>query len=211
MDAAVVDLLAEIAAEFHRAQFDRAVGFVIAADEIRHLAEHRLLRDLFGGEFFRRRHVRHLVLMVERALFLDVKRHHDREDRVAMLDRGNTAGRIALTVAQPLDLVDDRNLRIARQDEIAMQRMGQAAFDGAACRHHRLSDHLPTEHPLPARLRAVAAKQVHLDRLEIENGNQVNQAFGHGSAFSFLVIPGRGEASNPESPDSGFALTRVPE
>src|ERR1700692_2968386 len=100
-----------------------------------------------------------------------------------MLDRGDPAGRIALAVAQAFDLVDDRNLRIARQDEIAMQRMRQPALDGAACRYHRLSDHLPAEHPLPARLRAVAPKQIHLDRLEIENGNQVNPAFGHGSAF----------------------------
>jgi len=27
--------------------------------------EHRLLGDFFGGEFFRRRHVRHLVLVIE--------------------------------------------------------------------------------------------------------------------------------------------------
>ena len=67
VDAAVVDLLAEIAAELDRAQFDRTIGFVIAADEIRHLAEHRLLRDFLRGELLRRRHVRHLVLMIERA------------------------------------------------------------------------------------------------------------------------------------------------
>ena len=197
MDAAVVDLLAEIAAELDRAQLDRAVGFVVAADEFRHLAEHRLFRHFFGGEFFRRRHVRHLVLVVERAFLLDMKRHHDREDRVAVLDRGDPAGRIALAVAQPLDLVDDRNLRIAGQDEIAMQRMRQPAFDGAARRHHRLSDHLPAEHPLPARLRAVAAKQVHLDRLEIENGNQVNQAFGHRSAFVALRHSGARRSLEP--------------
>ncbi len=66
-----------------------------------------------------------------------------------------------------------------------MQRMRQAALDGAACRHHRLTDHLAAEHPLPARLRAVAAEHVHLDRLEIEDGNQVNQAVGHDNAFDF--------------------------
>ena len=73
-----------------------------------------------------------------------------------------------------------------------MQRMRQPALDGAACRHHRLPDHLAAEHPLPARLRAVAAEQVHLERLEVEDGNQVDQAFGHGKCFRFLmaVIPG---------------------
>ena len=121
--------------------------------------------------------------MVERAFLFRMERHHDREDRVAMLDRGDAAGRIALAVAQAFDLVDDRDLRIAGQDEIAMDRMRQAALDGAACRDHGLPDHLAAEHPLPARLRAVAAEQVHLELFEIENGNQVDQAFGHGGAF----------------------------
>src|SRR6202521_883266 len=124
-----------------------------------------------------------------------------------MLDRGDPAGRIALAVAQAFDLIDDRNLRIARQDEIAMQRMRQPPFDGAARRHHRLPDHLPAEYPLPARLRAGAAKHVHLDRLEIENGNQVNQAFGHGSAFNLSVRPATttshsGARARRESPES---------
>src|SRR5439155_7188703 len=99
--------------------------------------------------------------------------HHDREDRVAMMDRGDTTGRIALAVAQTFDLVDDRDLRIAGQDEIAMDRMRQAALDGAACRDHRLPNHLAAEHPLPTRLRTVASEQVHLELFEIEDGNQV--------------------------------------
>src|SRR5882757_10291741 len=107
--------------------------------------------------------------MVERAFLLGMKRHHDREDRVAVLDRGDPPGRIALAVTQALDLVDDRDFGIAGQDEIAMQRMRQPAFDGAAGRYHRLSDHLAAEYPLPGRFRAVAAKQVHLDRFEIED------------------------------------------
>ena len=142
--------------------------------------EHWLLGDFLGGEFLRRRNVGHLVLVVELGFLVVVKRHDHREDRVAVLDRGYPAGRIALAVAQPLDLVNNRNLRIAGQDEIAMQRMRQPALDGAARRHHRLSDHLSAEYPLPARLRAVAAEQVHLERLDIEDGDQVDDAFGHG-------------------------------
>jgi hypothetical protein len=106
---------------------------------------------------------------------------------------------IAPAVAEALDLINDRDLRVARQDEVAMQRMRQPAFDGAARRHHRLSDHLSAEHPLPARFRAVAAEQVYLDRLQIENGNQVNQAFGHCVAFNRILR------------DSGFTLARAPE
>src|SRR4051794_30055055 len=67
-----------------------------------------------------------------------------------------------------------------------MQRMRQPAFHGAARRDHRLPDHLAAEHPLPAGLRAAPAEQVHLDRLEIEDGDQVDQAFGHG-ALSVLT------------------------
>src|SRR6185436_13916050 len=92
-------------------------------------------------------------------------------------------GRIAPAVAQPFDLVDDRDLRIAGQDEIAMDRMRQPAFDGAAGRDHGLPDHLTAEHPLPARLRAVAAEQVYLELFEIEDGNEVDEAFGHDGAF----------------------------
>src|SRR3954452_11192196 len=60
-----------------------------------------------------------------------------------------------------------------------MERMRQPPLHGAAARPHRLADHLATESPLPARLRAVAAKQVHLELLEVEDGDQVDQAFGH--------------------------------
>src|SRR5262249_32754502 len=155
--------------------------------EVRHLAEHRLLRHFLRSELFGRRYVGHLLLMIERASFLRVERHHDREDRVAVLDRGDAPRGVALAVAQALNLVDDRNLWIARQDEIAMDGIGQPSLPGAAGRDHRLSDHLTAEYPLPARLRAVAAEQIHLERLEIEDGDQVDQAFGHWRAFSSLV------------------------
>ena len=81
-----------------------------------------------------------------------------------------------------------------------MQRVRQATFDGAARRHHRLSDHLAAEHPLPTGFRTVAPEHVHLDRLEIENGDQVNQTFGHSSAFGLntCVIPGSRNDACPE-------------
>src|SRR5262249_57211718 len=99
--------------------------------------------------------------------------------------------RITPAVAQALDLIDDRNLRIAGKDEITMQRMRQPAFDGAARRDHCLPDHLPTKDPLPARLRAVAAEQVDLQRLNIEDGEKVDQALGHQRPFNFPDVRGR--------------------
>src|SRR4051794_33474160 len=179
MDAAVLDLLAEVTAELDWTQFDRAIGFVVAANEFRHFPEHRLLRHFLGGEFLRQRHIGHFVLMVEGAMLVDMERHHDREDRIAVLDGGNPAGRVALAVAQPLNFVNDRYLRIAGKNEIAVQRVRQPALYGSACGHHRLPDHLAAEHPLPARLRAVAAEQVYLYRLEIEDRDKIDQSFGH--------------------------------
>ena len=85
-----------------------------------------------------------------------------------------------------------------------MDRVRQPALDGAAGRDHRLPDHLAAEHPLPARLRAVAAEQVHLERLDIEDGNEVDQAFGHVAAFILSgVIPGHAKR---EPAISGFRV-----
>ncbi|MGY4283211.1 hypothetical protein ACVWXO_002431 [Bradyrhizobium sp. LM2.7] len=67
--------------------------------------------------------------------------------------------------------------------------MRQPALDGAAGRDHGLSDHLPAEHPLPARLRAVAAEQIHLELFEVEDCDEIDQAFGHGLNF-LAVSPG---------------------
>ena len=82
--------------------------------------------------------------------------------------RDHAPGGEALAVADAVDLVDDRHLRIAREEEIGVQRMGSRALDRAGGRDQRLADHLAAEHALPADLRAAAAKQVHLERLEIE-------------------------------------------
>ena len=51
--------------------------------------------------------------------------------------------------------------------------MRQHALDGAGGGDQRLADHLAAEHALPADLRAAAAKQVHLELFEVEDGEQV--------------------------------------
>ena len=73
---------------------------------------------------------------------------------MAVLDRDDTSGRKTLAVANPVDLIDDRHLRIAAEQEIGVQRM-RAPFrlDGAARGYQRLADHLAAKNPLPARLR----------------------------------------------------------
>ena len=93
--------------------------------------------------------------------------------------RDHPARREAPPVADAVDLVDDRDLRVAGQHEIAVQRMRLAALHGAAGGDQRLADHLAAEHPLPAHLRALAAKQIDLERLEIEDGEKVRHGGRH--------------------------------
>src|SRR3954453_3663851 len=102
---------------------------------------------------------------------------------MAVLDRDHAPRGEALAVADAIDLIDDRHLGIARQKKIGVQRMRRAAadlLDGATRRHQRLSDHLPAEDALPAGLRAPAAKQIYLERLEVEDGKQILDRGGHG-------------------------------
>src|SRR4051794_11373732 len=83
-------------------------------------------------------------------------------------------------IANTLDLIDDRNCRIARSHEIAMQGMNMAVFiDGALCRHQSLTDHLSTKHALPARLRTATTKQIVLKRFNVENIQKIPHGLAH--------------------------------
>ena len=58
--------------------------------------------------------------------------------------------------------------------------MRLAALDGAAGGDERLADDLAAEDALPADLRAVAAEQVDLEPLEIEDLKEIVDGAGHG-------------------------------
>ena len=87
---------------------------------------------------------------------------------MAVLARGNAAGGEALAVADTIDVVDDRDLGVARQQEIGVHGMRRPALHRAHRGHQRLPDHLAAEHALPADLRATAAEQVDVQFFEIE-------------------------------------------
>jgi hypothetical protein len=104
-----------------------------------------------------------------------MKRHRHRENGVTVLDRHHAPRRKTAAVADAVDLVDDRNLGIAAEQKVGVQRMRRAQrqiFDRAAGRHQRLADHLAAEHPLPAVLRRAPAEQIELERLQVENFQQ---------------------------------------
>ncbi len=112
---------------------------------------------------------------------------------MAVLDRLDVAGGETLAVADAVDVVDDRHFGIAAEQEIGVQRMRRPRrhiVDGAAGRDQRLADDLAAEHPLPARLRRTAAKQIHFERFEIENINQFLDGGGHAVFPRAGAVPG---------------------
>ena len=146
---AVGIFLAEIAFELHRPQFDRPLALVIAPHRIGHGRENCLANFRFARQTFRRRHIRHFRLMLEAGL-VSTKRHQHGKDRMAVLARGDAPCGEALAVTDAIDVVDDRNLAIARQQEIGVHGMRRSCLHRAHCGDQRLADHLAAEHALPA-------------------------------------------------------------
>ena len=91
-----------------------------------------------------------------------VERRRQREDRLAVLHRGDPPGGERPAVPDPVHHVDDRHGGVARPDEVGVQRVHRPVVrHRAARRHQRLAGHLAAEHPLPPLvLRAAAAEDV---------------------------------------------------
>ena len=91
-----------------------------------------------------------------------------------MLARGDATRRETLAVADAIDVIDDWNFWIARQQEVRMHRVRRAAgIDSADRRDESLPDNLTTKDPLPADLRQAAEEQVHFERFEVEDIEQI--------------------------------------
>jgi hypothetical protein len=112
------------------------------------------------------------------------------KDLLAVLDCGDAAGGEALAVAGAVDLVQDRNGRIAGADEVGMEGVAYAGLDRAVGGDERLRDDLSAEdasHPIVGRL---AAEEVDLDTLQIEQRDQVGDGiFGEGRGVSHGSYP----------------------
>ena len=72
------------------------------------------------------------------------------EDRPAVLDRHDSAGREAAAVANAIDLVQDRQGRVARAQEVGVEGVHQPGVlvDRAGRGDERLTGHLAAEHAL---------------------------------------------------------------
>ena len=123
---------------------------------------------------------------------MDVERGLEVEDRLAVLDGHDPPGGERLPVADPVDLVDDGDGRVAGSQEVGVERVdplslaapaavvgetppNPRALDGAPRRHQGLAGHLAAEHPGPVVLPAHAPEEVDLQGLEVEQGDELLQ------------------------------------
>ncbi len=77
------------------------------------------------------------------------------EDRLPVLDRDDASGGERLAVADAVDLVEDRRVRVAGTQEVRVERVDVArrpdlgiVLDSASCSDERLSGDLSSEHAL---------------------------------------------------------------
>ena len=85
-----------------------------------------------------------------------------------MLNRDDAAVRETAPVPRSIDFVHDRRVHVTATQELSVQRVGDAAFDGVLCRCQRLAQHLPAEYLWSTDIAAVAAKNVVFDALELQ-------------------------------------------
>ncbi len=105
--------------------------------------------------------------MIE-AVLHDLKGGRHVEYLRAVLDGHDAPVGEALTVQASVDLIDDRRVEIAAAEEVCVQGMHDTTFHRGAGGAERLAEHLPAENLRAADVTALAAKQVHLELLELE-------------------------------------------
>ena len=117
--------------------------------------------------------------MLETDLF-DLEGDRHVENRTTVLDRDDASSRKASTVANSVDLVEDRNRWIAGPKEVPVKRVGRSVLDGATRSHERLGEHLPTKYALAVLLGTPSPEEVDLDRLEIKQVENAFKGSSHG-------------------------------
>jgi hypothetical protein len=119
----------------------------------------------------RPRDVGHRRMMFE-AGFFDLKRDRHTENRATVLDRHDASGRETAAIANPVDLVENRNLGVARPEKITLQRMDLATLDGAIRGDEGLANDLAPKDTLRPFLWTSSTEEVELDFFEIEKLDQ---------------------------------------
>ena len=107
------------------------------------------------------------------------------ENRSPVLNRNDAAVAECLAVPGPVDVVDDRCGDIAATQEIGMQGMRGPPVDRVVRRRQRLPENLTTENLRAADVAALAAEDVLLDPLELEQMQEVGEDRVHFFSLRF--------------------------
>ena len=125
-----------------------------------------------------RGHVRHGELVLQ-ALLGVVEGGRQVEDGPAVLHGHDAPGGERPAVADPVDLVEDGDGRVAGPQEVRVQRVDPAVLDRAPGRHQRLPGHLAAEHPLALLVGLDAPEDVDLNGFEVEQVDEEVQGRAH--------------------------------
>jgi len=131
------------------------------------------------------------VVLVDETGLVGVEGALEVEDRLAPLDGDDPTRRERTSVTDPVDFVDDRAVRVARSEEVRVEGVDPAALDRTTCRDERLRGDLAAEDPKPAVVDAHAPEDVELDRLEVEQVEQLVRRRAHRDTVHFgAMSPG---------------------
>jgi len=127
------------------------------------------VRDAFGEgpDGLGSRDVGHHELVLEAHFFVVKTRLHV-VDGPAVLDGDHATGRETTSVADSVDLVEDRDARVAGAQEVRVQRVNSAVLDRPAGRHQRLGRDLAAEGALAFLGGVLSSEGVELDRLDVK-------------------------------------------
>ena len=166
----------------HRPDLDRSPAQKLLADGGRDLGGDPVRQFQLGSETFGAGHGGRRILVIKPRL-VDLKRGGHVENRPALLDGHDPAGGEALAVPDAIDVVNDRLIDISGPEKIGMQAVGPALRrHGLVGGRQRLPQHLSAVDVAEAQILALAAKDVLLDLLQLQQLQQFfqNVAFNAG-------------------------------
>ena len=128
-------------------------------------------------------HLGHGDLVLE-ALLEVVEGGREVEDGPPVLHGDDTPGGEGAAVADPVDLVEDGHGRVARPQEVRVQRVHPSVLDRAAGGHERLPGHLAAEHALALLVGLDTPEDVDLNGLEVQQVDEELQGRAHPPMFA---------------------------
>ncbi len=156
----------------HRAKFERP----FLGEKTLYLHWHaarQVLRDLVQClKSVRAGHIGHHGMMLK-PFFGDLERRGKIKDRPAVLNRDDAAIGEAAAIARTVNLVDYGRPDVSPAQKIGVQRVSNAVIHGMLRSRQRLTHHLTAENLWAADITAVAAENIVLDALELQQRNQV--------------------------------------